>query len=126
MNYSHTSVGCAAVDAGFMDGCPPRDGTEVAVSVSDQGRGTAADQLPRRFRKCAGPDGGDAGRSHAGTGGGPVTESSETRTGMTVTAWTPPAVVRLHGDSMGPTLPDGCPIRSPRNRTSLYSPPDLA
>ncbi|MCY4502054.1 MAG: ATP-binding protein, partial [Alphaproteobacteria bacterium] len=38
------------------------DGTHVAVSVSDEGPGIAAAQLPRLFRKYAGPGDGDAGR----------------------------------------------------------------
>ena len=45
-----------------------RDGTHVAVSVSDEGPGIAAAQLPRLFRKCAVPGDADAGRGLRGAG----------------------------------------------------------
>ncbi|MCY4488391.1 MAG: response regulator [Deltaproteobacteria bacterium] len=45
-----------------------RDGIEVAVSVSDQGRGVAPEQLPRLFRRHAGIGGGERGREAAGIG----------------------------------------------------------
>ena len=43
-----------------------RDGTHVAVSVTDEGKGIPADRLPRLFRKYAGD--GDAGRGLRGSG----------------------------------------------------------
>ncbi len=46
-----------------------RDGVHVALSVSDEGRGLAAGQLPRLFRKYAG-FGGDEGERGAGGGYG--------------------------------------------------------
>ena len=48
-----------------------RDGVHVAVSVSDEGRGVAPEQLPHLFRKHAGSAGGDE-RATAGTGLGLV------------------------------------------------------
>ena len=48
-----------------------RDGVHVAVSVSDEGRGIAPEQLPHLFRKYTGSAGGDE-RATAGTGLGLV------------------------------------------------------
>ena len=48
-----------------------RDGVHVAVSVSDEGRGLSAEQLPHLFRKFSRIDGGNAGSSVAGSGPGP-------------------------------------------------------
>ncbi len=45
-----------------------RDGTHVAVSVSDEGRGVPAGHLPRLFRKYAGPDDEDAKPGLKGAG----------------------------------------------------------
>ena len=45
-----------------------RDGTHIAVSVSDEGRGVPAGQLPRLFRKYTGPGDEDAGRGLRGSG----------------------------------------------------------
>ena len=45
-----------------------RDGPHIAVSVSDEGKGVPAEQLPRLFRKYTGLGGGDAGRSSGGSG----------------------------------------------------------
>ena len=45
-----------------------RDGTHVAVSVSDEGPGIPAAQLPRLFRKYAIPGDGDAGLGLRGSG----------------------------------------------------------
>jgi signal transduction histidine kinase/DNA-binding response OmpR family regulator len=45
-----------------------RDGVHVAVSVSDEGRGLPAEQLPHLFRKFSRIDGGNAGSSVAGSG----------------------------------------------------------
>ncbi|MXY15469.1 MAG: hypothetical protein F4Y57_00260, partial [Acidobacteria bacterium] len=45
-----------------------RDGPHVAISVSDQGRGVPADQLPRLFQKYSGPGGDEAPVSSGGTG----------------------------------------------------------
>ena len=45
-----------------------RDGPQVAVSVSDEGRGVPAEQLPRLFRKYAGPGGDEGGRGSGGSG----------------------------------------------------------
>ena len=45
-----------------------RDGVHVAVSVSDEGRGLSAEQLPHLFRKFSRIDGGNAGSSVAGSG----------------------------------------------------------
>ena len=44
------------------------DGPHVALSVSDEGRGVPAEQLPRLFRKYTGLGGGDAGRGSGGSG----------------------------------------------------------
>ena len=46
-----------------------RDGPHVAVSVSDEGRGVPAEQLPRLFRKYTGPGDGEA--KHGLRGGRP-------------------------------------------------------
>ena len=45
-----------------------RDGPHVAVSVSDEGRGVPAEQLPRLFRKYTRFGADDAGRGSAGSG----------------------------------------------------------
>ena len=45
-----------------------RDGPHVAVSVCDEGRGVAAEQLPRLFRKYAGPGGEEATSGLEGSG----------------------------------------------------------
>ena len=45
-----------------------RDGPHVAVSVSDEGKGVTAEQLPRLFRKYAGPGDDDAGAGLGGSG----------------------------------------------------------
>ena len=45
-----------------------RDGTHVSVSVSDEGPGIPAAQLPRLFRKYTVPGDGDAGRGLRGAG----------------------------------------------------------
>ncbi|MCY4550780.1 MAG: ATP-binding protein, partial [Defluviicoccus sp.] len=45
-----------------------RDGPHVAVSVSDEGKGVPAEQLPRLFQKYAGLAGDDAGRGLRGSG----------------------------------------------------------
>ena len=45
-----------------------RDGTHVAVSVSDEGPGIAAAQLPRLFRKYTGPGDADAKSGLRGSG----------------------------------------------------------
>ena len=44
------------------------DGPHVTLSVSDEGRGVQAEQLPRLFRKYTGLGGGDAGRASGGSG----------------------------------------------------------
>ena len=44
------------------------DGPHVALSVSDEGRGVPAEQLPRLFRKYTGLGGGDAGPGSGGSG----------------------------------------------------------
>ena len=44
------------------------DGTHVAVSVTDEGKGIPADRLPRLFRKYAGPGDGDAKPGLRGSG----------------------------------------------------------
>ncbi len=45
-----------------------RDGVHVTVSVSDEGRGIPAEQLPHLFRKFSRIDGGNAGSGIAGSG----------------------------------------------------------
>ena len=45
-----------------------RDGTHVAITVRDEGRGVAPDRLPHLFRKYAGFDGGDRETAIAGSG----------------------------------------------------------
>ena len=45
-----------------------RDGPHVAVSVSDEGKGVPAEQLPRLFRKYTGPGNEDAKRGLRGSG----------------------------------------------------------
>ncbi|MCY4429446.1 MAG: ATP-binding protein [Rhodospirillales bacterium] len=45
-----------------------RDGPHVAVAVSDQGMGVSAEQLPRLFRKYAGPGDEDAKSGLRGSG----------------------------------------------------------
>ncbi len=45
-----------------------RDGTHVSVSVSDEGRGVPAEQLPRLFRKYTGRGDEDAGPGLRGSG----------------------------------------------------------
>ena len=45
-----------------------RDGAHVAVSITDEGRGVAPDQLPRLFRKYSGLDGSDRESGTAGSG----------------------------------------------------------
>ena len=45
-----------------------QDGPHVALSVSDEGRGMPAEQLPRLFRKYTGLGGDDAGRGSGGSG----------------------------------------------------------
>ena len=45
-----------------------RDGTRVAVSVRDEGRGIAPDRLPHLFRKYGGPEGDDRESGIAGSG----------------------------------------------------------
>ena len=45
-----------------------RDGPHVAVSVSDEGKGMPAEQLPRLFRKYTGLGGGGEGRGSRGSG----------------------------------------------------------
>ena len=58
--HSHESsaIGVAAV----------REGYHVAVSVTDEGRGIAAERLPHLFRKFSRIDGEDRGRDIAGSG----------------------------------------------------------
>ena len=58
--YSHESsaIGVSAV----------REGYHVAVSVTDEGRGIAAERLPHLFRKFSRIDGEDRGRDIAGSG----------------------------------------------------------
>ncbi len=45
-----------------------RDGTHVAVAVSDEGRGVPAERLPRLFRKYTGPGDEDVGSGLRGSG----------------------------------------------------------
>ena len=45
-----------------------QDGPHVALSVSDEGRGVPAEQLPRLFRKYTGLGGDDAGQGPGGSG----------------------------------------------------------
>ena len=45
-----------------------REGSHVAVSVTDEGRGIAADRLPHLFRKFSRLEGEDRGRDIAGSG----------------------------------------------------------
>ena len=45
-----------------------REGVHVAVSVSDEGRGIPAEQLPQLFRKFTSPEGADRGGGLAGPG----------------------------------------------------------
>ena len=58
--HSHeaSAIGVAAV----------REGYHVAVSVTDEGRGIAAERLPHLFRKFSRMDGEDRGRDIAGSG----------------------------------------------------------
>ena len=58
--HSHeaSAIGVAAV----------REGYHVAVSVTDEGRGIAAERLPHLFRKFSRIDGEDRGRDIAGSG----------------------------------------------------------
>ena len=58
--YSHeaSAIGVTAV----------REGYHVAVSVTDEGRGIAAERLPHLFRKFSRPDGDDLGSGVAGSG----------------------------------------------------------
>ena len=58
--HSHESsaIGVSAV----------REGYDVAVSVTDEGRGIAAERLPHLFRKFSRIDGEDRGRDIAGSG----------------------------------------------------------
>ena len=48
-----------------------REGYHVAVSVTDEGRGIAAERLPHLFRKFSRLEGEDRGRDIAGSGPGP-------------------------------------------------------
>ena len=58
--YSHeaSAIGVSAV----------REGYHVAVTVTDEGRGIAAERLPHLFRKFSRIDGEDRGRDIAGSG----------------------------------------------------------
>ena len=99
-----------------------RLGFNVAISVSDLGKGVSAEELPNLFRRFAGPEGGETGQNNAGTGlglsickgiveahGGRIwAESEGIGLGATFTLTLP--AVEYEPISANPELSDGRPI----------------
>ena len=109
------------------------DGTHVAVSVSDEGPGVPADQLPHLFRKHAGGARGDGerglGRYGLGLaickglveahGGRILAESAGPGQGTRVTFTIPSAAGTGRDAPADGSLPGGSPAREPRQETRI-------